>query len=65
MAWNDFRKAYNMVPHSWMIKSLELVGAAKNSVNLLKETMKNWKTNLICSNKDLGEVKNKTWDLAR
>ena len=36
-----------MVFHSWMIKSRELVGAAKNFVNLLKETMKNWK---ICSN---------------
>ena len=33
------------------------MGAAKNIVNLLKETMKNWKTNLICSNTDLGAVK--------
>ena len=41
MAWIGFRKAYDMVPHSWMIRSLELVGAAKNTVNLLKETMKN------------------------
>ena len=57
MAWIDFRKACDMVPHSWMIKSLELVGAAKNIVNLLKETMKKWKTNLICSNTDLGAVK--------
>ena len=30
---------------------------AKNIVNLLKETMKNWKTNLIYSNTDLGAVK--------
>ena len=57
MAWIGFRKAYDMVPHSWMIRSLELVGAAKNTVNLLKETMKNWKTNLICSNTDLGAIK--------
>ena len=40
MTWIDFRKVYNMVPCSWMIASLELVGAAKNIVNLLKETMK-------------------------
>ena len=53
----DFRKPYDMVPHSWMIKSLELVGAAKNIVNLEKGIMKNWKTNLICSNTDLGAVK--------
>ena len=53
----DFRKPCDMVPHSWMIKSLELVGAAKNIVNLEKGIMKNWKTNLICSNTDLGAVK--------
>ena len=40
MTWIDFRKVYNMVPCSWMIASLELVGAAKNIVNLLKETGK-------------------------
>ena len=57
MVWIGFRKAYDMAPHLWMIKSLELVGAAKNTLNLLKETMKNWKTNLICSNTDLGAVK--------
>ena len=32
IAWIDFRKAYDMVPHSRMIKSLKLVGAAKNIV---------------------------------
>ena len=42
MAWVDFRKTYDMVPHSWMIISLELVVAVKNIVNLLKETMKYW-----------------------
>ena len=41
MAWIGFRKAYDMVPHSWMIESLKLVVAAKDTVNLLKETMKN------------------------
>ena len=40
-----------------MIKSLQLEGAAKNIVNLPKETMKNWKTNLSCSNINLGAVK--------
>ena len=54
---NWFQEAHNVVPHSWMIKSLELVGPAKNIVNLLKETMKDWKINLICSNIDLGAVK--------
>ena len=33
------------------------MGAAENIVNLLKETMENWKTNLICNNTDLATVK--------
>ena len=57
MTWIDFRKVYNMVPYSWVIKSFKLVGAGKNIINLLKENMKNWKTNLICSNTDLVAVK--------
>ena len=57
IGWIDLRKAYDMVPHSWIIESLELVGATKNIVNLLKETMKNWKTNLICHSTNLGPVK--------
>ena len=56
MAWIEFRKSYEMVLHSWMIKSLELAGVAKNVVNLLKKPVKNWKTNLICSNTELGAV---------
>ena len=40
-----------------MKKSPELIGAAENIVNLLKDTMENWKTNLICNNTDLGTVK--------
>ena len=56
MASIEFRKSYEMVLHSWMIKSLELAGAAKNVVNLLKRPVKNWKTSLICSNTELGAV---------
>ena len=25
MAWIDYKKAYDMVPHSWRLESLELV----------------------------------------
>ena len=32
----DFRKAYDMVPHSWILKTLELAGTARNIIELLK-----------------------------
>ena len=30
MAWIDYKKAYDMVPLSWILKCREMVGAAKN-----------------------------------
>ena len=56
MAWIGFRKAYDVVPPLWMIKPTELVVAAKKIANLHKETITNWKTNLICSNTDLEKM---------
>jgi hypothetical protein len=31
MAWIDYQKAFDRVPHSWIIKSLELIGINKKS----------------------------------
>ena len=56
MSWIDFRKAYDMVPHSWMLKSLELIGAPRNVIVLLKNSMKDWKTNLFSGKSPLGAV---------
>ena len=47
--------------HSWMTKSLELVGSSKNIVNLLIWSMKKWEINLICGNIDLEVVKINRW----
>ena len=30
MAWVDFKKAYGMVPHSWISECLEMFGIANN-----------------------------------
>ena len=35
MVWIDYRKAYNMVPHSWIRKTLEMCVVAKNVRNIL------------------------------
>ena len=56
MAWVDFRKAYDMVPHAWIIKALELIGAAPNVIALLTSTMIDWKTELISGDINRGEV---------
>ena len=56
MAWIDFRKAYDMVPHSWMLKSLDLIGTPRNVIDLLKNSMKNWKKNLFSGESPLEAV---------
>ena len=30
MGWIDYKKAYDMVPHSWIIECLDLFGGAEN-----------------------------------
>ena len=54
-----------MVPHSWMIKPLEMAQAAKNIVNLLKETMKNWKKKLNLWQYRPRSSENKLWNLPK
>ena len=30
MAWVDYKKAYDMVPHSWLLEVTEMLGVAEN-----------------------------------
>ena len=56
MAWIDFKKAYDMVPHSWIIDCLEVVGINKKIQRLLVESMKSWRVELKTGEENLGEV---------
>ena len=42
MVWIDYRKAYDMAPHSWIKKSMEMCGVADNISHLLFKGMENW-----------------------
>ena len=46
-SWIDYRKAFDSVPHSWIIKTLELYKVSPEIVNFMKVNMKNWKTTLL------------------
>ena len=57
MAWIDYKKAYDMVSHSWIIDCLETVGINEEKVRrLLAESMKSWQVELISGQEYLGEV---------
>ena len=55
-AWIDYRKAYDMVPHSWIIKCLKSFKIADNIVEVIMRSMENWKVQLTSAGKNLGEV---------
>ena len=52
----DYKKAYDSVPHSWIMETLELVRAADNFKPLINESIKIWKTQLTARGEDLGEM---------
>ena len=56
MAWIDYKKAYDMVPHSWIIECLDLSGVAENIKSLLVNSMEKWKVMLCSGNSELGEA---------
>ena len=56
MAWIDDMKAYDMVPHSWIKKCLELFGVAESIKMLLVNSMKKWRVILCAGNSKLREV---------
>ena len=42
--WIEYRKAYNMVPHSSILKCLNMFGTARNIIILIGNSTANWKT---------------------
>ena len=59
MTWLDYKKAYDMVPHSWIIECLDLFGVAENIKKLLANSMEKWKVMLCSGNSELGKVETK------
>lgn len=47
MAWVDYQKAFDSVPHSWLIKTLRMYGITEPIISLLEHLMKTWRTQLI------------------
>ena len=45
-----------MVPHSWIITTMRMVGLADNIIGLIKQSMNKWKTNLYAEGKLLGSM---------
>ena len=56
MVWLDYRKAYDMVPHSWIKKSMEMCGVEDNKSHFLSKSMENCQIILMSGNEELARV---------
>ena len=58
MACIDYKKAYDMVPHLWIIDCLEKIGINEKIRRLLAESMKSWRLELISGANTTKRTKN-------
>ena len=57
MAWIDNKKAYDMVPQSWIIKCLKMYKISDEVINFIDKSMKTMKVELTAGGRCLTEVK--------
>ena len=57
MVWIDYKKAFDMVPHSWLKKCMMMFGVAENMQKVLVDGIKKWKTELTSERQKLGTVR--------
>ena len=56
MAWVDYKKAYDMVPHSWILESMKLINILESVIKFIQGSMSKWKTELTACGESLEEV---------
>ena len=57
MGWINYKKAFDMIPHSWILKCLAIFKVADNIKRLMRKSMLGWGTELTSGNEILGSVK--------
>ena len=56
MAWIDYRKTYDLVPHSWVNECIKMFRIAENLRTFLQKIMQQRRLLLTVNGEDLGEV---------
>ena len=57
MAGIDYKKAYDMVPKSWIINYLKMYKISDEILNFIEKTMKTWRGELTAGGRSLAEAK--------
>jgi hypothetical protein len=56
MAWIDYRKAFDSVPHSWLIECMKMYKVNRQLIGFIERTMRTWQTKLTSAGQLLGSV---------
>ena len=57
VTWIDYKKDYDMVPHTWILQCLKIIKVTDNTRNVTKKSMKNWQVELTSGEETLDQVK--------
>ena len=56
MAWLDFRKAFDLVPHDWVLYCLQHFGVHKQLCSFIQSSMDLWATTLYIKDTSYGSI---------
>ena len=56
MGWIDYKKAYDMIPHSWILECLRMFKISEPVVKFIGNSMEDWKVDLTAAGDKLAEV---------
>ena len=57
MAWIDYKKAYDMVPQSWILNCLKMYKISHEVINFIEKTMQTWRVDMTAGGRSLAETK--------
>ena len=57
IAWIDYKKAYDMVPQSWIIHCLIMYKISHEVMNFIEKTVETWRVELTAGGRSLAETK--------
>ena len=57
MAWIDYKKAYDIVPPSWIINCHKMYRISHDVINFIEKTMKTWRVELTAGGRILAKTK--------
>ena len=57
MAWIDYKKAYDMVPQSWILHCLKMYKIPNQIIQFIEKTMPTWRVELTIGGQSFAEVK--------